>query len=276
MAYIRKKREISVVMGIYNCANTLKESIDSLLNQTFNDWELIMCDDASTDETLEIAMKYEESYSNILVLKNDKNLGLAGTLNKCLKKAHGTYIARQDGDDISLPTRFEKQINFLESNPRFALVSCPMIFFDENGDFGQSTLKTIPNKFDFVKGSPFSHAPCMIRRDVLNRVGNYTVSKFLRRGQDYYLWYKIYKNGLIGYNLSECLYKMRDDMQAIKRRKLIDRIYGAKIQAEVLYGLKLPFYSFVYVLISLIKGGLPLSIYRFFHRHHLIKNMIKK
>ena len=105
--------QISVLMGIYNCADTLEEAVNSIINQTFNDWELIMCDDCSTDNTLEVAQKIAEKDSRIKVIKNEKNLTLAPTLNRCIEVASGKYVARMDGDDICDPTRFEKEIEIL-------------------------------------------------------------------------------------------------------------------------------------------------------------------
>lgn len=124
-----KNKKISVIMGIYNCSPTLDEAIESIINQTYENWELIMCDDGSTDDTYKKALKYREKYGEkILVLKNEQNKGLNYTLNKCLEVATGEYVARMDGDDISLPTRFEKEIGYLETHPEIAIVSTPMIF----------------------------------------------------------------------------------------------------------------------------------------------------
>ena len=120
---------VSVIMGIYNCAETLGEAIDSIVHQTYTDWELIMCDDGSKDNTLEVALQYQEQYPDkIVVLKNEKNLGLNATLNKCLQVARGNYIARMDGDDICSPDRFQKEIDVLEHEPNIAIVSTEMNF----------------------------------------------------------------------------------------------------------------------------------------------------
>ena len=111
------KPRISVLMGIYNCATTLPEAIDSLYAQTYKDFKLILCDDGSTDNTYEVAKKYADKYDNIVLLRNEKNMKLAYTLNHCLEYADTEYVARMDGDDISIPERFEKQIKFLDTHP---------------------------------------------------------------------------------------------------------------------------------------------------------------
>ena len=172
--------KISVIMGIYNCSDTLEEAIESLLNQTYSDYEIIMCDDGSSDETYEKAKEYEHKYPNkIRVLKNEFNLGLNKTLNRCLKEAKGEYIARMDGDDISLPERFQKEVDFLDRHPEFAIVSSPMIYFDENGDWKSGKAIEYPKKKDFIKHSPFfCHAPCMVRKEAYEAVKGYRA--FLR------------------------------------------------------------------------------------------------
>ena len=113
--------KISILMGIYNCAPTLPEAIDSILAQTCTDWELILCDDGSKDDTYAVAERYRQQYPDkIKLLKNPQNLGLNMTLNNCLAVAEGTYIARMDGDDFSVSDRFQKELDFLESHPEYA------------------------------------------------------------------------------------------------------------------------------------------------------------
>lgn len=181
-----KLAEVSIIMGIYNCADTLSEAIESIVNQTFTNWKLIMCDDGSKDNTFEIALKYKTMYPDkIVLIQNEKNMGLNYTLNHCLKYVEGEYVARMDGDDISLPTRLEKEVEFLENNKEYAIVSTPMILFDENGDWGRSYSIEKPTKNDFILHSPVHcHAPCMIRKEAYLDVGGYTVDKRMLRFED--------------------------------------------------------------------------------------------
>lgn len=232
-------------MAIYNCAPTLQEAIDSLYAQTYNNFKLVLCDDASTDNTYEIAKQYAEKHDNIVLIQNEKNMKLAYSLNRCLEYADTEYVARMDGDDISLPTRFEKQIKFLDNHPEYAVVSCPMIYFDETGDWGKGKSNPTPDKNSFKKGTPHVHAPAMIRTAVMKEVDGYTVHKRLVRGQDYYLWYKIYKAGYRGYNLQEHLYKMRDDKEAMARRTFQVRWNGFIIKRHVMKDFKIPFATFL-------------------------------
>ena len=167
--------KVSVIMGIYNCADTLPEAIDSLLAQTFTDWNLVMCDDGSRDATYEVAERYRRTYpERITLLKNEHNMGLNYTLNRCLSIADGAYIARQDGDDVSMPARFEKEAAILDASPDIAIVSTAMTYFDENGVWGQSHPVLFPENRDFIAGTPFCHAPCMVRREAYQAVNGYT------------------------------------------------------------------------------------------------------
>ena len=112
-----KKPLISVIMGIYNCADTLDEALQSIVRQTYTNWEVILCDDGSKDGTIAVAQSYVDKYPDkFILLKNEKNMGLNYTLNHCLEAVRGQFVARMDGDDISVETRFEKEINFLLEN----------------------------------------------------------------------------------------------------------------------------------------------------------------
>lgn len=262
------KYRISVLMAIYNCADTLSEAIDSLYAQTYDNFKLILCDDGSTDSTYEIAQSYASKHDNIILLKNDKNRKLAYSLNHCLKYADTEYIARMDGDDISLPTRFEKQINFLDTHPEYAVVSTPMIYFDENGDWGEGTAIEKPGIDVFKTQAPHTHAPAMVRTKVMKEVNGYTDTKKTIRVEDYYLWYKIYKAGYRGYNLQEPLYKMRDDKEAMHRRTFQARYNGFIIKKEVMKDLGIS-NAFFYALPNLIKAFIPPFIMRIIRQKRL-------
>lgn len=261
-----KKIEISIIMGIYNCENTLQEALDSLYNQTFQDFEIILCDDGSTDNTLSIAEKNRTTHDNIVLLINEKNMGLNYTLNRCLKASNGRYIARMDADDISLPTRLEEEFNFLEQNDKYAFVSTPMIYFDEDGDFKVGKNIGEPDICDFSKGTPFCHAPCMVRRQAYETVDGYTVSEKLLRVEDYHLWIKMYERGYKGYRLEKPLYKMRDDRNAIARRSFKNRKNEMYVRYLACTKLKLPFYSYFYIIKPILVWILPTQLYKFLHR----------
>ena len=260
-------KKVSVIMGVYNCAETLSKAIDSVINQTYHNWELIMCDDGSTDKTYQIAESYKKQFPDkIILLKNEKNLGLNITLNNCLKYATGEYIARMDGDDISLPERFEKEVKFLDENPEYAIVSTPMEYFDDKGTFRIGKGGGEPNIKTFAKGTPFCHAPCMVRKSAYESVGGYIVSDKRLRVEDWDLWIRMYEKGFKGFVLNEPLYKMRDDRNAIKRRKFKFRINETRVSVFAVKTLKLPIIYYIFALRPIMVGLLPNFIYRFLHK----------
>jgi glycosyltransferase EpsE len=259
---------ITVIMGVYNCETTLSEAIDSLLSQTFTDWQLVMCDDGSVDITASIAKEYANSNSNITFIFNDKNLGLAATLNHCLEYVNTPYTARMDGDDICSPVRFEQQLKFLKENPNYAVVSTAMHLFDENGVFGRVTPKLKPSKIDFIYGTPHCHAPMMMHTSVLQKIGGYDSS--LKRAQDYDLWSRLYQLGYSGANLEEPLYSMRDDKSAISRRGIKVRLLEMKLRYVIFKRLNIPILYRVLILKPLAQALLPISLISKI-RHYIYK-----
>lgn len=261
---------ISVIMGIYNCESTLSAAIESILSQTFTDWELIMCDDGSTDNTYSVAETYYSRFpSKIKLLKNSHNLGLNKTLNRCLEVALGKYIARMDGDDICSQDRLEKELAIMEAEPSLAVVSTGMAFFDESGEWGVINHPEQPNKRDFLHGSPFCHAPALIRHDALKAVNGYSEGKRLLRVEDYHLWMKLYAAGFTGYNIPEILYSMRDDRAARKRRKFKYRINEAYVKCLCVKKLRLPMYGYLFALKPIAVGLLPGKLYDRLHKNRL-------
>ena len=267
-----KNPVISVIMGIYNCGDTLSEAIECIVNQTFSDWELIMCDDGSNDDTYEIAISYKEKYpEKIIVLQNEKNRGLNYTLNKCLKQAKGKYIARMDGDDRCDKERFAIEINVLEKEPEISIVSTDMEFFDESGVWGKISHPEYPVPEDFVKESPFCHAPCMVKREAYMKVKGYSVSDKLLRVEDYHLWIKMYKCGYRGKNIHKCLYQMRDDRNAYSRRSFKNRLNEYYVKRLAIRTFRLKKWNYLLALRPIIVGLLPNCVYDKLHKGRLAK-----
>lgn len=261
---------ISVLMGIYNCESTLADAIESILKQTYKDWELIMCDDGSSDSTYMVALQYQRLYSNkIMLVKNEENRGLNYTLNKCLSLATGKFIARMDGDDVCDPQRFSKEVAVLMNEPDIAIVSTDMTYFDETGTWGLVRHAEYPECKDFMKGSPFCHAPSLVRKEAFDAVGGYSESKRLLRVEDYHLWIKMYHAGYRGKNIHESLYQMRDDMNAYHRRKFRYRLNEAYVKVFAVSQLNLPLFFYVYALRPIIVGLLPTRVYDILHRRKL-------
>ena len=250
-------------MGIYNCASTLVEALDSVYAQTYQDFKIILCEDGSSDDTYKVASQYAELHDNIVLLRNERNMGLNFTLNRCLEYADTEFVARMDGDDISLPDRFEREINFLDRHQDIAIVSCPMIYFDERGDFYTGKTVARPDKMSFINGSPFCHAPCMIRTDALLTIGGYSEAKKYLRIEDYVLWTNLYAAGYKGANLQEPLYKMRDDRRALKRRTIKARWNSTCARFEAYHKLGIPLKYYPQALRPVLIGILPTPLYSY-------------
>lgn len=187
---------ISVLMPAYNCAKYLPQSIESILGQTFTDFEFIIINDGSTDDTESVILSYGDP--RIVYLKNEKNAGLVFTLNRALQEVEGKYVARMDGDDISLPDRFEKQFMFMERNRDIDVLATFVDLIDENGhktghwaeDIQHADANSI-RKF-LVKNNCIAHPTVMVKSEVLLKY-RYYVQQAL--SEDYDLWLRISADG---------------------------------------------------------------------------------
>lgn len=255
--------KISVIMGVYNSQNTIADSIESILNQTYTNFELIICDDGSTDKTYDILLKYKELYDNkIILLKNKTNLGLSKTLNKCLGLVSGDYVARMDSDDISKSNRFEKQIEFLNKNPKFSMVGSNATKFDEKGVYGNIIYPESPRIKDFLFNNPFIHPTMLIRYDVLKELNGYNESLYCTRCEDYDLWFRMYSKGYIGFNLQEFLLNYYEGTQNLKKRKYRYRLCEAYVRFLGFKNNKILLKGLPFVIKPLIVGLFPLKIIR--------------
>lgn len=259
------KDMISIVMGIYNCENTLSESIESVIYQTYENWELIMCDDGSNDNTLKIAEEYSNKDERIKVIKNEVNKGLAFSLNRCIEIAKGEFVARHDSDDLCYLDRFEKQIKFLKNN-NIELVGTGVEYFDEDGVWGEHIIKEKPTKIDVFKQSMFSHPTILLKKRIVEEVDKYTVSNITYRTEDYDLFAKVYSKGYIGLNMQEVLYKVRRDKDAYSRRKFKFRLDESRCKYKAYKLLNIDFNKFYVVIVPLIKGLIPTCVFRKYHK----------
>lgn len=261
-----QSKKISVIMGIYNSEDTLDVAINSIIDQTYENWELIMCDDGSTDNSFDIAKKYKDKFPDkIRLLKNKTNIKLAATLNHCLRYVEGDYIARMDADDISLPNRFEEQVKFLEGNLQYDLVGSQMISFNEHGYIGLKGVIEKPDKYYLRYRAPFAHATIMCKKKVYDDLNGYRTSKEIRRCEDIDLWFRFFSKGFSGYNIQQPLYKVREDNNAFKRRSFK---YGVDAAIVCLKGYKLLNYPkryYILLLKPLISSAMPTWILKNYH-----------
>lgn len=195
---------ISVILPAYNAELYLREAIDSVLTQTFTDFELIILNDGSTDQTENIILSYVDS--RIVYVKNEQNLGLIGTLNKGMALAKGKYIARMDADDICFPERFEKQIAFLENNKEYII--CGTSAYRFHNDILDRKAFNVPLSDESIRvrllfNSGFIHPSVMFRADIVRKY-HIVFNEAYKYAEDYYFWMDLLKYGK-GLNLKEKL-----------------------------------------------------------------------
>jgi glycosyltransferase involved in cell wall biosynthesis len=180
---------VSVIMPVYNGGSILRNAIESIVNQTYKEWEFIIIDDGSTDNTEEIIKEYKDN--RIRYVKQSK-CGVTLSLNKGIGISKGEFIARQDADDISLPTRLEKQINFLKENKDISLLGTFTNLIDKNGRLIET--KTFPTNNEELQkeikvSNPFIHGSIVMKKESLKEVGLYREQFFMC--QSYDLWLRI-------------------------------------------------------------------------------------
>lgn len=255
--------EISVIMGVYNANrnNMIDLSVRSIIDQTYTDWELIICDDASTDGTLEALKRYAQKDKRIKVIHNAKNHGLAYSLNRCLKLCRGDYIARMDIDDFSIPGRLAIQKSALEHRRDCAFCTCNALLFDQNGVWGKRIMQEYVEKRDFLFTSPFIHAALLADRKVFDEI-QYSEKRASKRAEDYELFMNAYADGYRGFNIQKELYCIREDKECYARRKYRERWFEAYIRWKGFWSLGLMPVGILYVIKPLIVGLIPQKVLR--------------
>lgn len=248
-------------MSVKNGSDYLYRSIESIKKQTFIDWEFVICDDGSSDDTFSILKDYREKDKRIVLLHNDKCMGLAYSLNRCIEVSKSNILARQDADDFSEPNRLERQYQFVKEHPEYAIVGTCWYNVLSDGTKAMNPIKEIPSALDQVKGGLYMHPSWMMRKDMLNKVGFYTVNKYTMRSQDYHLVMKVLGAGMKLYNLQEYLYNYTADENTMKRSRNWKRVKGLMwIRWDAYRRNHLPLWSYVYVLKPLITNLIPQKI----------------
>jgi len=206
--------KISVVMPVLNGEKYLAEAIDSILNQTFQDFEFIIVDDGSTDGTPEILQSYAQKDSRIQILTNPVNRGIGYSRNRGIAQSRGEYIANMDADDWCLPERFEKQASFLDSHPEIAVLGTACFIFSDHGNVHQRKL-VHPSQPGLIRwhllfGVPVIQPSALIRKNVFENP-DFLYDEGVPPAEDYALWVKLVPNYKIS-NLREalCFYRWHD------------------------------------------------------------------
>lgn len=191
--------KISIILPTYNGEKYIKWAIESVISQSFSDWELIVIDDGSNDNTESIVKEYAGKDQRVIYFKNEVNLEIQKSLNKGLKEAKGEYIARIDDDDEWIDKdKLKKQVEFLDNNPDYALVGTGAVVVNKEGVemfryLLPETDQEIRNKL--LMKNCFIHSSVLFRKDVVLKLGGYSEDIEVKYIEDYDLWLKL---GIIG------------------------------------------------------------------------------
>ncbi len=212
---------VSVVMSVYNGERYVGESIDSILGQTFRDFEFVIVDDGSVDDTPAVLERYHDPRIKVY---RQPNRGQSSALNQGIRNASGWFIARMDADDISLPERLEREVRFLEAHSEIGLVGTWCIKVDAGT--GKERLQSLPEDDAAIRrflrvDNPFIHSSVMVRRSVFDMVGLYD-ERFI--WQDYDLWVRISKHFRMA-NIGEPLVIRRKHSASLTRTAKKSREY---------------------------------------------------
>lgn len=228
-----KPPTVSVVMSVYNGQDFIREAIDSILAQTFKDFEFIIIDDGSADDTTNIVRSYNDPRIRLICQNNH---GLVYSFNKGVRLARGGYIARMDADDISLPSRFKKEVSLLDKNPAIGLVGTFFQYIDEETSERLKTVMFGPTKhIDLVRMmylvNPFGHGSIMMRKQAVLEAGGYRSG--YEPAEDYDLWHRIAEHWQIT-QIPEVLYLWRLNPNSISHTKMeIQHAAAARTVNEV-------------------------------------------
>lgn len=262
-----ENEKVSVIMSCYNCSKTLEKAIDSILAQTYTNWVMICCDDASKDNTLNILKEYQRRYPDkFVIIKNERNKKLPYSLNHCLKYVKTELIARMDADDWSMPERFEKQVTFLCEHPEYDLVGTGVQVFADNEILTTIIQPLVPVPEDMLHCNCFSHATIMTYKRVYDALGGYTFDADVERCEDLDLWSRFFEVGFHGYNLPDGLYTILEDDSAVRRRNLRNRLNTARTLNKAFKRMNLHgFACFRKAYFQVFTYFIPIQIYKKLH-----------
>jgi glycosyltransferase involved in cell wall biosynthesis len=248
-----KSPRVSVVMPVYNGERYLHESIKSILNQTLTEFEFIIVDDGSTDNTWQTMQNYAASDSRVVLVQNRTNIGVAGSLNKGLGVARGEYIARMDADDVSLQERLATQVAFLDEHPDVGVVGSSVQLIDAAGSLGN--VRRYPTMHALILWglcfyAPFAHPTTVFRLAVVERVGGYddtllanqdrdlwqrlsSITRFANLG-DVFLLYRIHSS-----HVSRIHKDVQEQNSAKAGQRMIAEILGYQVPFEICHNIRL-------------------------------------
>ena len=230
-----KTPKVSVIMSVYNDEENVANSIKSILNQTYSNYEFIIMDDGSVDGTWEILKTYQTNSNKIKLLKNKKNIGLTKSLNKLLVESRGDYIARQDSDDFSLRGRIESQISFIKE---FNLHGCSTRSIDKDlYKFVPRISHKIPPLITSKIQNPFIHGSLIIEKQCIDEIGGYNTDFYY--SQDYKLTSDLLNHGYKIKILNDIYYVSNFKDNISTNHKSEQSKFAKKVRKENLFRKKL-------------------------------------
>lgn len=250
---------ISVIILTYNNDNYIDRSIESIINQSFKKWKLIIVNDGSSDNTSTIIHQYKKILNKKLIyINNIKNLGINHSMNKALEFVDTPFFTRQDGDDISDKFRLEILFNELQAQKNFDFVSSKMqSLIDKNLIFPKKFI-SFPQNLDMLKGISFCNAPTLFNSRVLKKVKGYNKSNiYKKRFEDYEFFYQLYYNGFKGFNVNQVTYYVRQDKYYYKKISLNDRFIEFKLKIKIFKDLNINIIYFYVIFFPIIKILVP-------------------
>lgn len=265
------KALVSVIIPTHNAERTISRCIDSILNQTYDNIEIICCDDCSTDNTVEVIKKYADK--GVVLLRNETNMRAAFSRNRCINCAKGEFVAQIDDDDYCAPDRIERQVDFLVEHTEYDFVGSGIFYFDETGVWGQTRQVEgyAPVSKDFLWSSVFMNPTMTYRIGALKKVDGYRVAKETRRSQDYDMHMRMYAAGLRGYILPDHLVYYYRGKESYPKSNFEYRIDEAKIRYKNFKALKLMPKGFIFVLKPIVLGLVPIKVWETLKRKRLEK-----
>jgi len=226
--------KLSIVLCTYNAEKYLKDSLDSVFNQSYRNFELIIINDCSNDNSNDIIQKYADRPETVII-NNKYNEGVSFSRNKAFLEARGEYIAIQDADDITLPQRFKKEVEHLDQNPEITVVGGHAIRINETGtNIGYMTYppKETEDAFKVIrkfKLNPIIDPSSMFRRQPILDIGGYRMVPELRTVQDFDLWCRLLVEGHRIYNFQEPLIKYRINPQGVTRIRKQEQVFATDL-----------------------------------------------
>lgn len=262
---------ISVVIPTYNAETTIDRCLESVVNQTHTNLQILCCDDCSKDGTWAKLTEWAQKDARITIMQNETNSRAAFSRNRCIENAEGVFIAQIDDDDYCALDRLEKQAQFLLEHEPYDFVGTGAYYFDESGIWGHSkrTEGYAPRAEDFLWNAVFLNPSMMYRSEALKAVGGYRIAKETRRGQDYDLHMRLYAAGYRAYVLPDKLTYYYRGKNSFPKCKYEYRIDECKIRFKNFKALGLLPKGIPYAIKPLLVGLVPIEYIERFKR---IKN----